>query len=134
MILRRCAPEPDRLGPLGRSSVSLGAGEPASDSLDEVRDRWIDCLFLGAGLCVAESDDCGRSEEGAGGLGGRASELRLEPEASEGVVAVNGVGVGPGGRACTGTSFIVKAAGLSTLASDLAATGFAPLDGLENKH
>lgn len=76
--------------------MSLGAGEPASESLEDVRDLWIDCRFFGAGLCAAVS---GRSEEGAIGRGGNASEPRLDPDASDGVATGGGAGVGAGAGA-----------------------------------
>lgn len=92
MILRRGAPEPERLGPFGLPpSVSLGAGEPASDSFDEVRDRCTDCRFLGAGLEGAGTPrGSGRSEEGGSDLGGNASEPRLDGGGSDGVGATGG--------------------------------------------
>lgn len=63
IIWRRGAPEPDR-GAFDRPSVSLGAGEPASDSL-HVCERFRGCLF---GL--------------AEGLEGSASEPRRDREGS----------------------------------------------------
>ena len=69
---------PRRLPP---RSVSLGAGEPASDSFDVVRDRCIDFRFFGAGLC--EGADSG----GADAFDGSASEPRRESGCSGGTTA-----------------------------------------------
>lgn len=48
MMTRRWAPEPERLVPRGRPSVSLGAGDPASDHSISALGRFVDRRF-GAG-------------------------------------------------------------------------------------
>jgi hypothetical protein len=73
MILRRCAPEPDLLGPAGRPSVSLGAGEPASESGCALRARLEVCRFFAGGAIVSSE-----SSLGAGRLFGNAREPRLD--------------------------------------------------------
>jgi hypothetical protein len=73
MIFRRCAPEPDRLGPTGRPSVSLGAGEPASESGWALRARLEVCRFFAGGAEVSSE-----SSQGAERLFGKAREPRLD--------------------------------------------------------
>jgi len=73
MILRRCAPEPDLFGPAGRPSVSLGAGEPASESGCALRARLEVCRFFAGGAAVSNE-----SSLGAGRLFGKAKEPRLD--------------------------------------------------------
>lgn len=83
MILRRCAPEPDRFGPAGRPSVSLGAGEPASESGCALRARLEGCRFF-AGGAAASMD----SSLGAGRFVGNARDPRLDSCATDGVTRV----------------------------------------------
>jgi len=78
MILRRCAPEPDRFGPAGRPSVSLGAGEPASESGCALRARLEVCRFFAGGAAVSNE-----SSLGAGRLFGNAREPRLDSGGTE---------------------------------------------------
>lgn len=78
MILRRCAPEPDLFGPAGRPSVSLGAGEPASESGCALRARLEVCRFFAGGAAVF----C-ESSLGAGRLVGNAREPRLDSGGTE---------------------------------------------------
>lgn len=83
MIFRRCAPEPDRFGPAGRPSVSLGAGDPASESGCALRARLEGCRFFAGG--AAASVD---SSLGAGRFVGNARDPRLDSGATDGVTRV----------------------------------------------
>jgi hypothetical protein len=81
MTTLRFAPDPERFGPRGRPSVSLGAGEPASEPGTSVRGRFVYfrfCLtapvWLPPGICSPEA--------AADGLGGKANELRLREPVS----------------------------------------------------
>lgn len=134
MILRRCAPEPDRLGPAGRPpSVSLGAGDPASESARTLRARLEVCRFFAGG-----PDASRNSSLGAGRLFGNASEPRRDSGGAEpgmGVMRVfrAAAGASEGARELarafsvgTGTGVIDRGAGLLVRDGRFAAEGLHP--------